>query len=286
MILSAQEISKRFKMALRLDISPRTIHVFAKKLGYRMRQAGGKRGYHQSLYTFLSSHIKEMLEYENSISSTAEKNDKKANYPTDYYSFNGERDNIDYEWEKNENKIRNAIIESINELDLYHGSRADFNEFDLAYLSTGWGEQAYGHGFYLISTLEGASQYSRGGFVYKVKVPSKPYLSYNRISSKSANRIAKALYDYYINYDEYGKEAYKGHEKEFWEYECSTICHCSDGGSVYGTVASILGSDKKTSEFLHDLGYKGIKWLDKVSKCTNYVIFNPKDIKILSKVKV
>ena len=34
----------------------------------------------------------------------------------DYYTYNGEKDNIDYDWEKNESIIRRAIIESINKV--------------------------------------------------------------------------------------------------------------------------------------------------------------------------
>ena len=64
------------------------------------------------------------------------------------------------------------------------------------------------------------------------------------------------------------------------------ICDCETGGDVYGTIASILGDDKETSEFLYKEGYKGIKWFDKDNGTTNYVVFNPKDITILKKEKI
>ena len=60
----------------------------------------------------------------------------------------------------NENKlrriIRNTINEIVDELNLYHGTRANFDKFDTAYLSTGWGQQAYGYGFYLIDNFDAA----------------------------------------------------------------------------------------------------------------------------------
>lgn len=187
------------------------------------------------------------------------------------------------------NIVRNVISESLNELDLYHGSMADFDEFDLAYISSGWGQQAYGYGIYLTDSTDCAKSYSRGGLVYTAKVPNGPYLSYVKISPNKAYKIANDFYKYYLTQNEYGKEAYIGHEKDFWELECSAICNATDGGQLYGTIASILGDDKETSEFLYKEGFKGIKWIDNITtgkKNTNYLIFNPKDIQIIKKEKM
>ena len=290
-LLTASEIRKRFRVAINRNFSLRAIHDIAQRIGYKQKHIGSKVGYHKSVYTALTRHLRELVEYDEQLSMKAQQKPKKQVNTDNYYTYNGERDNVDYDWERNDESVRRDIIkrainEAISELELYHGSKASFNEFDLAYLSSGWGQQAYGYGVYLISSREGASQYARGGYVYKVKVPNRPYLSYTSISRQNAHKIAKALYDYYLNHDEYGKEAYKGHEDEFWEYECSAVCDCQNGGDVYGTVASILGSDKHTSEFLYGLGYKGIKWIDKMNKNTNYVIFNPKDVQILGKENV
>ena len=84
--------------------------------------------------------------------------------------------------------------------------------------------------------------------------------------------------------DEYRREAYANCQKEFWEYECSAIANCTDGESVWGTINSILGDDKGTSQFLNRLGYTGLKIYSDGGgeKFINYVIFNPKDITILS----
>ena len=116
MLWSAQEMSKRFRMTIGKNISPRAIHVFAEKLGYHMKRIGGKKGYDQSLYTALTRHLKELLDYDSQQTvKTPQKPPKQSNLG-DYYTYNGERDNIDYEWEKNENKIKRAIVESINEI--------------------------------------------------------------------------------------------------------------------------------------------------------------------------
>lgn len=289
MIWSAQEMSKRFRMALGKDISPKSIHVFAKKLGYHTRYCGGKKGYDQSLYTLLTRHLKELLDYNSQERVKTPKKSKKQSNLGDYYTYNGERDNVDYDWERNESLIRRAVLESIDELDLYHGSQVDFSEFDLAYLGSGWGQQAYGYGVYLIDNPQGAREYSRGGLVYTVKVPNGSYLSYESISRASAMKIAKDFFKYYTTENEYGKEAYKGYEREFWDEECKYLCDCQTGGDIYGTIASLLGDDKEASEFLYREGYKGIKWIDVTAdgtKNTNYVVFNPKDITILKKEKI
>jgi hypothetical protein len=265
----------------------------ANKLGYTKKQFGGKIGYDQSLISAITRHFNEAVEYDNECHEKMPqkplKQPQMKSRELDYVGYNGERDNIDYEWEKNESLIRRAVLESIDELDLYHGSQADFSEFDLAYLGSGWGQQAYGYGVYLIDNPQGAREYARGGLVYTAKVPNGPYLSYKGISRASAMKIAKDFFKYYTTENEYGKEAYKGYEREFWNEECKYLCDCQTGGDIYGTIASLLGDDKETSAFLYREGYKGIKWIDVTAdgtKNTNYVVFNPKDITILNKEKV
>ncbi len=170
---------------------------------------------------------------------------------------------------------------------LYHGTKAKFKSFDASYLNSGWGEQAYGYGFYLTDNYEAANEYSRGGYVIKVSVPEKKYLSYFGISRNEKVSIAKKFFKYYTEVDEYGKEAYPTQElkNEFWNGECKYLVDCEDGGDIYGTIASLIGSDKETSEFLRSIGYVGIKFHGDNGgtgeKFTNYVIFDPKDIEVL-----
>ena len=179
-----------------------------------------------------------------------------------------------------ENKSNREII-------LYHGTQASFDKFDIGYLNSGWGEQAYGYGFYLTDNYEAAKEYSRGGHIMKVSVPAGKYLSYKSISRADSNAIARKFFKYYTETDEYGKEAYPDAEARrlFWEEECRYIGDCRDGGDIYGTLASLIGSDKDTSEFLRDIGYIGIKFPGDNGmtgeKFTNYVIFDAKDITVL-----
>ena len=169
---------------------------------------------------------------------------------------------------------------------LYHGTRADFSQFDLAYLSSGWGQQDWGYGVYLTDYPECAKEYGRGGMIYTVQVPNGKYLNDKRISPTEANNIAKNFFNYYLNTD-YGKSAYGDCRNEFWEYECKYIAQCNDGLNLYGSISSILGSDKEASEYLDSIGYVGLIYAgenrDTGDKFKNYVIFNPNKIKIAKK---
>ena len=119
MIKTVGEIIKKFRTeGACIKFSPRTIGYMASKLGYKKKRVGGKIGYHQSLITAISQHIREAVEYENDLHFRSRKKPKKQPINTNYFTQNGERDNADYEWEKQtyENKIMGAIIESINEV--------------------------------------------------------------------------------------------------------------------------------------------------------------------------
>ena len=171
---------------------------------------------------------------------------------------------------------------------LYHGSHANFDKFDLAYALTGWGEMAYGYGVYLSDYIDAAKEYSKGGILYTVEAPKGKYLDSDSISEKRAMDIAVKFKNYYLS-TEYGKSAYGGLENEFWDNECKYIGKATYGLGLYGTISTILGSDKDASEFLRSIGYLGIKChaenRDTGYKFINYVIFDPKDIKIVKKEK-
>lgn len=188
--------------------------------------------------------------------------------------------------------LKSSIKESVSEMELFHGTRADFDKFDFAYLSTGWGKQAYGYGFYLTDSYEAAQEYSCGGKVYKVEVPDGMYLLSDTITRREAENIARKLYYYMINEREDSQEAYGDDDakKSLWDYEVSYVGKSRTGVDVYGTVASILGSDEETSNFLKSIGYTGIKIFDDSpnigENITTYVIFNADDIKVISKENV
>ena len=112
MLLSASEIRKRFRNALAKDVSLQAIHYVASRLGYHQKMFGGKKGYDKSLYTALTQHFKDLVDYDAKVAMKARQKPNKQPNLGDYYTYNGERDNVDYEWEKNENMVKRPIIES------------------------------------------------------------------------------------------------------------------------------------------------------------------------------
>lgn len=189
--------------------------------------------------------------------------------------------------------IKNSLNEVMDELNLYHGTNADFDHFDIAYLSTGWGQQAHGYGFYLTTSYDVAKEYAysdKTGQVMEVEVPDGKYLNNKSVSMAEKNRIARKLFRYMTIENPDSIESYpdENTRKCLWDYEISYILNCSDGERVYATIASIIGSYKDTSEFLHDkCGYVGLKirdiYADEKRPPSNYVIFSQDDIKILRK---
>jgi len=78
-----------------------------------MKRVGGKKGYDQSLYTVLTRHLKELLDYDSQQTVRTPHKPQKQPILGDYYTYNGERDNIDYGWEKNENTIKENNMENL-----------------------------------------------------------------------------------------------------------------------------------------------------------------------------
>lgn len=181
--------------------------------------------------------------------------------------------------------FKKVLKESIDELQLFHGSHADFDKFEVAYMSSGWGQQAYGYGFYLAADKQVAQEYARGGIIYTVEVPDGKYLYDDKIDRREASIIAKKFFNYFLNSDGERKEMYSGCEKEFWLYSCKPIENAETGTDIYGVISNETGDDKETSAFLSKLGYTGMILHDdtKYGIMTNYVIFNPDDIKVLNK---
>ena len=147
-LYTVQQIRKKLRERFQRDVSLSAIHYVAQKLGFQFMRIGMKRGYDISAYYELAQHFNELVEYDVNKSVKPRQTTQKQPSLGDYYTYNGEKDNVDYDWEKKlgEGRIRKAIMESIEELDLYHGSPHEFQEFDLAFLSSGWGQQAYGYG--------------------------------------------------------------------------------------------------------------------------------------------
>ena len=89
----------------------------ASKLGYTKKQFGGKIGYDQSLITAITRHFNEAVKYDEGLGVKVPQKSQKQPIMGDYYAYNGERDNVDYNWEKNES-INKHIKINVNESQL------------------------------------------------------------------------------------------------------------------------------------------------------------------------
>ena len=203
---------------------------------------------------------------------------------SNYVEENVEKDTYELGAEKGMSPYYH-VNESLDELDLYHGTNADFDKFDENFYLTGIGEMAYGWGVYLSNSINTAKEYGPGGQIMTVEVPDGKYLDSRRISKSEASKIAHAFYKFFLS-SEHG-QVYKGSEKEFWDYECSCLENVPDGSYLYGTISTFLGSDKEASEWLHSIGYVGLRFPGHNSntgeKFMNYVIFDANDVKIIKK---
>lgn len=60
------------------------------------------------------------------------------------------------------------------------------------------------------------------------------------------------------------------------------------GKGIYSQIQARFGSEKAASEYLHSIGIPGMKYVDQMSRNAdqvthNYVMFNPKDVKVLER---
>lgn len=120
-ILSAQTIRKRLRAYYNIDISLNIIHQLASDLGYSKHFVGQKRGYESSLYTQLTRNIPSLIEKDKEFKrqraeelakkrNDDKKDDKKNSPVDDYYTYNGENDRVDYDWEKNESIVKRHLM--------------------------------------------------------------------------------------------------------------------------------------------------------------------------------
>lgn len=178
---------------------------------------------------------------------------------------------------KFKNILENTINELVDEITAYHGTDADFDNFDLAYMGSGTGKQDFGYGIYL-TLYSGGTQFY-GKKLYTVEIPSnnRKYLIASKFYPQSIINVIKLkLYNIILKKD----DSYKGAEKELWQ-DMTDAFNDMDGISLYGTIETYLGSDKETSELLYSMGFIGLKYNN--STVENVVMFNPKDIKIVNK---
>ncbi|MBO7210381.1 MAG: hypothetical protein J6V44_05190 [Methanobrevibacter sp.] len=149
-----------------------------------------------------------------------------------------------------------------------------------------------------IEFIENKNYVSKGRNLYTVEIPDdngSNYLDYTRkVPHKELDRIKEELLnegpsvqhriiDLSDNSSDYDFN-YKSALDELIENGFT-------GNDLYAELEEILGSDRKASEFLHRIGYVGIKYPaeyqsgGRSDNAKNYVIFDANDIKIVDHVR-
>lgn len=172
--------------------------------------------------------------------------------------------------------------------DAWHGSPHTFDEFKIEAIGTGEGTQAFGFGFYFAQAKEVASRYmettatmarrifaerngeapaaGQSGFLYQVRLALKEgeYIDYDRPLSEQTGPVRDAL---------------------------EAMGFTADSGElVRDLIKPRLGNggDELVAQDLLKYGVKGIRFLDGDSRDAgqgtyNYVVFDPKDITVVSR---
>lgn len=175
------------------------------------------------------------------------------------------------------NIVESTINELMDEITAYHGSNADFEHFDLAYMGTGAGNQSYGYGVYLTTKPQGTQSYGKNQYTVEVPDDKKRYIIADKFYPLSfLNKVKSKLYKLILTKD----DTYKGSERELMQ-DLNDTFNDIDGISLYGSIETYLGSDKETSEFLYSMGFIGLKY--RIGEYENIVMFNPKDIKMVNR---
>ena len=127
-----------------------------------------------------------------------------------------------------------------------------------------------------------------GGVVYDVEIPDdngSNYLEWYEVVDRK-NEIRNRLYE---RLTEGQGEAYKAELKQ----ELYDVFRFSDnsGSAIYKNLSAYLGGDKAASQFLHEMGFVGIKYptntlhVGNIDGTNNYVIFDENDLEIMGNLR-
>ena len=82
-----------------------------------------------------------------------------------------------------ENIVESTINEVMDEITAYHGTDANFDNFDLAYMGTGAGKQDYGYGIYLSFAPNGTQYYGKNSYTVEIPSDNKKYIIGDKVYS-------------------------------------------------------------------------------------------------------
>lgn len=172
----------------------------------------------------------------------------------------------------------------IQEMIAYHGSKMNFDEFNLAYMGTGVGAQEFGEGIYL--TFDKEAAYGYGGTVYTVNIPDENKANYIYYDRSIPSDLFSAIIDNIVaditrQYpDEYTDEqSIEDLKKELYD-----IMDPSEGRHLMYNIHRYIDDSIVIPKILKNAGVTGFIYNN--GKADNVIMFSSKDIKILDKETV
>lgn len=180
--------------------------------------------------------------------------------------------------------ITESQRKKIQEMIAYHGSKMNFDEFNLAYMGTGVGAQEFGEGIYL--TFDKEAAYGYGGTVYTVNIPDENKANYIYYDRPIPSDLFSAIIDNIVvditsQYpDEYTDEqSIEDLKKELYD-----IMDPSEGRHLMYNIHRYIDDSIVISKILKNAGVTGFIYNN--GKADNVIMFSSKDIKILDKETV
>ena len=192
-----------------------------------------------------------------------------------------------------------------NDLILQHGSPHNFEQFQLEKIGTGEGAQAFGYGLYFTDGSKIAKGYADKlskdgtGTVYSVRIKDGRTSSWANWREPIDEAQEQLLFNSLLKedraaYDKFVEDAFNNGSNKDYTGAVSDLKIGKDGypayerqtasGNLYLDLKDALGQQKAT-EIFKSAGFNGIKYEAKrgLSDSTNYVVFDPSSIEIISK---
>ena len=167
-------------------------------------------------------------------------------------------------------EIYNLIAEGII---VFHGTDAQFDEFDTEKIGSSDKRELGGWGIYFSDDPQVSKQYiTQKGQIKKYEIRNGNFLDLDDTLSSGAGEI---ILNGIKQLDDVSEDDIEQFESDYVGYEYDTTNMQS-----YEWLSYVLGSSKNASLFLKKLGYDGNIFKDKtIPDATNYVIYNTRIIK-------
>lgn len=177
-------------------------------------------------------------------------------------------------------------------LTLFHGSKNKFSKFDEKFIGSAYNTGGAGPGFYFTPDIEEAAIY--GNYIYECRVKLVKSLNNHKKTLFTPEKIRKffrLMYKQYGEnyYENYGYETFEGTPESEKIQISNEIYQYIDSDTEF--ISSIMNSGNiSVPQIFHllDLYFTGINYtIDKESNInhSHYILYNPKDIKILNVTK-